>query len=128
MATMGQYVAETFISGEAITKWHFVTLESDGFVDMADADAEAVIGVALTDASAADRAVAVAKSGRVKVVAGGNVSAGGAVVTNTSGEAVALADSASATAVTLGYALEAGVDGQLITIELIQGGNVSNEA
>lgn len=128
MATMGQYTAETFTSGEAITKWNFVTLEADGKVDMADADAETVVGVALTDASTADKAVTVAKSGRVKVEAGGSITAGDEIVTNTSGKAVERSTSSSATAVTLGYALENAVVNQIFSMELIQGGKVTNEA
>lgn len=128
MATQGNYRAETFTAGEAITQWHFVTLEADGFVDLADADAETCIGVAITDTTVVGRPVTVALSGRVKVEAGGTITAGDEVVTNTAGEAVERTVSASATAVTMGYALEDAVDGQVFTIELIQGGKVTSEA
>lgn len=128
MATHGNYIAETFIAGEAITQWRFVTLESDGKVDMADADAEQCIGVALSSTTASDRAVTVAKSGRVKIEAGGAVTAGDEVVTDTSGMAVEKSTSSSITAVTMGFALEDAASGDFFQIELIQGGNVSNES
>jgi hypothetical protein len=67
-------------------------------------------------------------SGKVMVTAGGAVTAGDAVVTDTSGDAVELTTSSSATAVTMGYALEDAVDGQIFAIELIQGGNSSDQS
>lgn len=130
MATQGTYRAETFVAGEDLSgaKWHFVTLEADGYVDLADADAEQCVGVALTNPDAAGKAVTVALTGRVKVEAGGSITAGDEVVTNAAGEAVEKSTSSSATAVTMGYALEDAADGQIISIELIQGGNVSDES
>lgn len=129
MATQGQYTAETFTAGEDLSaaQWHFVTLEADGEVDLADADAENAIGVLINNPTAG-KAATVAVRGRVKVEAGGAITAGDDVVTNAAGEAVERTTSASATAVTMGYALEDGVDGQLISIELIQGGKVTDES
>jgi hypothetical protein len=54
------------------------------------------------------------------VEAGGTIAAGAAVQTDANGDAL----TAATGDVVLGYALEAGVDGQIIAIELIQGGNV----
>lgn len=128
MATYNTDNVRTFIAGESLAaaQYHFVTLEADGFVDLADADAEQCIGV-LMNKPASGEAATVALTGRVLVEAGGVITAGDEVVTNAAGEAVELTTSASATAITMGYALEDGVDGQIIAIELIQGGNSTSQ-
>ena len=54
------------------------------------------------------------------VTAGGTIAAGAAVQTDASGDAL----TAASGDVILGYAREAGVDGQIIEIEMIQGGNL----
>ena len=130
MATMLSRDTRTFEAGEDLSaaQFHFVTLEADGQVDLADADAENCIGVLLNNPDAAGKAATVVVSGRVLVEAGGAITAGDAVATNNAGEAIELTDSSSATAVTMGYAVEDAVDGQIFTIELIQGGNVSDQS
>ena len=60
-------------------------------------------------------------SGKVMVTAGGTIAAGAAVATDAAGDAV----TASTGNIVMGYATEAGVDGQIIAIELIQGGNAA---
>jgi hypothetical protein len=55
------------------------------------------------------------------VTAGGTIAAGAAVQTDASGDAL----TAATGDVILGYAREAGVDGQIIEIEMIQGGNLA---
>jgi len=129
MAVMQSRDTRTFIAGEDLSsaQFKFVTLEADGQVDLADADAENCIGVLIND-PAAGEAATVVMSGKVMVTAGGAVTAGDAVVTDTSGDAVELTTSSSATAVTMGYALEDAVDGQIFAIELIQGGNSSDQS
>ena len=54
------------------------------------------------------------------VEAGGTITAGAAVQADADGKAL----TAAAGDVVMGYALEAAVDGQIMAIELIQGGNV----
>lgn len=121
MATIQTRDTRTFIAGENLSsaQFKFVTLESDGQVDLADSAGENCIGVCLVGGPAG-AAVTVAMTGRVMVIAGGTIAAGAAVQTDASGDATA----AAAGDVVMGYALEAGVDGQVIAIELIQGGNV----
>src|SRR6056297_1239117 len=121
MAVMQSRDNRTFIAGEDLSaaQFKFVTLESDGQVDLADAAGENAIGVCLVG-GAAGAAVTVAISGKVMVEAGGTIAAGAAVQTDANGDAL----TAATGDVVLGYALEAGVDGQIIAIELIQGGNV----
>ena len=121
MAVIQTRDTRTFIAGEDLSaaQFKFVTLESDGQVDLADSAGENCIGVCLVG-GAAGAAVTVAVSGKVMVEAGGTVAAGAAVQTDANGDAIAAASGDYV----MGYALEAGVDGQIIAIELIQGGNI----
>lgn len=121
MAVMQSRDTRTFIAGEDLSsaQFKFVTLESDGQVDLADSAGENAIGVCIVG-GAAGAAVTVVISGKVMVVAGGTIAAGAAIQTDANGDAL----TAASGDVVLGYALEAGVDNQIIAIELIQGGNV----
>ena len=121
MAVMQSRDTRTFIAGEDLSssQFKFVTLESDGKVDLADAAGENAIGVLITD-PAADEAATVVMSGKVMVTSGGTIAAGAQIQTDASGDAL----TAAAGDVVLGYALESAVDGQVFAIELIQGGNV----
>jgi hypothetical protein len=122
MAVMQSRDTRTFIAGEDLSsaQFKFVTLESDGQVDLADAAGENCIGVLINDPAAAEAATVV-MSGKVMVTAGGTIAAGASVATDASGDAV----TASTGNIVMGYATEAGVDGQIIAIELIQGGNAA---
>ena len=122
MAVMQSRDTRTFIAGEDLSsaQFKFVTLESDGQVDLADAAGENAIGVCLVGGTAG-KAVTVAVSGKVMVTAGGTIAAGAQIQTDASGDAL----TAATGDVVLGYALEAAVDGQIFAIELIQGGNVA---
>ncbi len=121
MAVMQSRDTRTFIAGEDLSssQFKFVTLESDGKVDLADSAGERAIGVLINDPEA-DEAATVVVSGKVMVTAGGTIAAGAQIQTDASGDAL----TAAAGDVVLGYALEAAVDGQVMAIELIQGGNV----
>lgn len=121
MAVIQTRDTRTFIAGEDLSaaQFKFVTLESDGQVDLADSAGENCIGVCLVG-GAAGAAVTVAVSGKVMVEAGGTIAAGAAVQTDGNGDAL----TAASGDYVMGYALEAGVDGQIIAIELIQGGNI----
>jgi len=121
MAVMQSRDNRTFIAGEDLSaaQFKFVTLESDGQVDLADSAGENAIGVCIVG-GASGAAVTVTISGSVMVEAGGTIAAGAAVQTGADGTALAAASGD----VVMGYAREAGVDGQIIEIELIQGGNV----
>jgi len=121
MAVMQSRDNRTFIAGEDLSaaQFKFVTLEADGQVDLADSAGENAIGVCLAGA-AAGAAVTVCVSGSVMVEAGGAITAGDQVQTGADGTAL----TAAAGDVVLGYAREDGVDGQIIEIEMIQGGNV----
>ena len=122
MAVMQSRDTRSFVAGESLTaaQFKFVTLESDGQVDLADSAGENCIGVLLNN-PAAVAAATVAVSGKVMVTAGGSIAAGAAVATDASGDAV----TAASTNIIMGYALEAAVDGQVMAIELIQGGNAA---
>lgn len=122
MAVMQSRDTRSFVAGESLAaaQFKFVTLESDGQVDLADAAGENCIGVLLNN-PAAGAAATVAVSGKVMVTSGGTIAAGAAVATDASGDAV----TAASTNIIMGYALEAAVDGQVMAIELIQGGNAA---
>lgn len=121
MAVMQSRDTRTFIAGEDLSssQFKFVTLESDGEVDLADAAGENAIGVLINDPAAGEAATVVV-SGKVMVTSGGTIAAGAQIQTDASGDAL----TAAAGDVVLGYALESAVDGQVFAIELIQGGNV----
>ena len=122
MAVMQSRDTRTFEAGEDLSsaQFHFVTLEADGQVDLADSAGENAIGVLLNAPAVAGRAATVCVSGKVMVEAGAAVTAGDALQTNAAGEAI----TAASGDYILGYALEDGVDGQVIAMELIQGGNI----
>ena len=122
MAVMQSRDNRTFIAGEDLStaQFKFVTLESGGAVDLADSAGENALGVCLAGATAG-KAVTVCVSGSVMVEAGGTIAAGVQVQTDANGKA-ALAATGD---IVLGYTREAGVAGQIIEIEMIQGGNVA---
>jgi len=122
MAVMQSRDTRTFVAGESLAaaQFKFVTLESDGQVDLADAAGENCVGI-LLNSPAAGAAATVALTGKVMVTAGGTIAAGAAVATDAAGDAV----TAASTNIIMGYALEAAVDGQVMAIELIQGGNAA---
>lgn len=122
MAVQESRDTRTFIAGEDLSssQFKFVTLESDGQVDLADSAGENCIGVVINDPASGGEATVVV-SGKTVVTSGGTIAAGAAIATDASGDAV----TAASTNIIMGYALEAGVDGQVIAIELIQGGNAA---
>jgi hypothetical protein len=114
MAFTENMATRTYTSGAAISQFTFVAgPASDGQIDPCGAGDRAC-GVALSAASAAGQAVTVAYDGRVTVKAAGTITRGAAVASDANGEAVA----AASTDIILGYALEAAVDNQIITVEL----------
>ena len=122
MAVQESRETRTFIAGEDLSssQFKFVTLESDGQIDLADSAGENCIGVVINDPASGGEATVVV-SGKTVVTAGGTIAAGASVATDASGDAV----TASTGNIVMGYALEAGVDGQVIAVELIQGGNAA---
>jgi hypothetical protein len=114
MAYMNDVKTRTFEAGQALaTQFIFVTQASDGQVDPTG-DGLRSDGVLLTPATAAGEAVTVAYDGRVKVLAGGSISKGGAVASNASGRGVA----ATSAEIILGYAEEDAANNQIITVRL----------
>jgi len=120
MAVMQSRDNRTEIAGSGgTTQFKFVTLDAGGLVTIAGSAGEQAYGVALTTVAEA-AATTICVSGKVTVTSGGTIAAGDAVQTDAAGDAI----TAAAGDVVMGYAKEAGVDGQVIAIELIQGGNV----
>jgi hypothetical protein len=122
MATQGHQVRETFVAGADLSagQFKFVTLAADGQIDLS-ANGAAADGVLLNDPSAAGQAATVCVSGRVTVVCGGTIAAGASVASDTAGVAI----TAATADIILGKALEAGVAGQVISIDFFKGGNAS---
>lgn len=124
MATEGNQINETFIAGAGLADRQYtfvvqsVTAERTVVTPAAGAKAD---GVLLNDPKEG-AAAAVAGYGRVKVVCGaGPIPLGSEVATNAQGRAVV----ATATAIRLGKAIEAGVANQIITIDFYKGGNAA---
>jgi hypothetical protein len=122
MAVMNSRDTRTVPAGEDLStkQFYFVTLESDGKVDLADSAGEQCFGVLLNKPSEVDRPATVVVSGQVTVVSGGTIAAGAAVQTDASGKAI----TAASGDVVMGYAMESAVANDIFRIELIQGGNV----
>lgn len=121
MAFTENMQTRTYVAGSNLSakQFCFVSLAADGQVDATGAGALAA-GVLLND-PAAGGAATVAYDGRVTVVCGGTVTRGGEVTSDANGEAV----DATTSDVIVGYALEAGVNGQVITIELARGNTLA---
>jgi hypothetical protein len=115
MAFTEKMATRTYTSGSAIVQFTFVSLAADGQVDNTGASVR-TDGVALMSAAGAGEAIAVAYDGRVTVVTGsaGGIARGDAVAVDSAGKA----KKAASTNVIVGYALEAGAAGQIITVEL----------
>lgn len=120
MATIGQVNTETFIAQGAVTKLTFVKPHASERGVVAAGAGEAAVGVALLDGTAGVP-IGVVTEGRVKVTAGGAVTAGGNVASDANGEVV----NATTGDIILGTAMETGVDNQVVTIQFYQGGNAS---
>mgnify|MGYP002760901671 CR=1 FL=1 len=122
MAVMQSRDTRTFEAGGDLSagQFKFVALAADGQVDLAGDGAQA-IGVLYNEPDAAGKAATVVMTGKVIVEAGDSVTAGDAIGVDADGNAVTAATSD----ITMGYALEDAVDGQIFAMELIQGGNAA---
>ena len=122
MAVMQSRDNRTLVAGEDLSaaQFKFVTLEADGQADLADSAGETCYGVLLNQ-PIAGKAATVCVAGKVMVEAGGTIAAGDNVAAAADGTAV----TATTGLIIMGQAYEAGVDGQIIAIELIQGGNAA---
>lgn len=108
----------TVIAGEAIPIYRFMQLQSDGKYDVADDAQGPVHGVSAEAAGADLDAVAMAlPMGIMKVEAGGNVTQGAAVASDTSGRAIDHVSGAGNTIA--GYALDGGAVGEIIRVQLM---------
>ena len=92
-------------------QWHFVKVDSDSQLSVAT-DGFGAVGVLLNDPSAAGRAAEVCIGGLTRVEAGGNVTAGDFIASNSTGECI----KAGTNDVILGVAVTGGVDGDVISI------------
>jgi hypothetical protein len=119
MATQGVQIRETYLAGSdlRLKQFFFVTLAADGAID-SSANGAAADGVLLNDPNTGEAATVVV-FGRVTVECGTAVTAGALIASDAAGNCVPAASSD----IILGKALEAGADGQIITIDFFKGGN-----
>lgn len=132
MATFGSTVeTRTFVAGEDLSaaQYLFVTLETDGEVDLADAIGEDCYGVLMNDPDVGEAAT-VAIRGVVMMEAAGDVAVGDKICTNAAGEALDVNDSNSATTRHMGIALDAAADGERFRVELFgpYAGDITDES
>lgn len=113
MATQENMLCVSLEAGQDLStkQFYFVSVASDGQIDPTGAGLMAQ-GVLQDAPAAAGRAALVAVAGKVKVVCGGTVTRGGAVMSNASGQAL----TATSTNIILGTALETGATGRIIEI------------
>lgn len=121
MATYDNQLCITREAGADLSsnQYFFVSVSADGQVD-ATGDGAYAIGVLQNKPAAAGRAAEIAVAGITKVICGGTVTRGGAVASDSAGEAV----NAAANDVILGEALETGADGSIISILLAPRGQL----
>jgi predicted amidohydrolase YtcJ len=120
MASFSQPKELTFKADAAIAKGKAVTIGSDSnHVAVASDAADKMVGIVQASASAAEDLVEVAlPGGGAKALVGGNVAAGDLLTTNADGELIA---TTTATDRYIAMALESGVDGDLIAVEVVAG-------
>lgn len=121
MAVMQSRDNRTYLAGADLSAAQFKFVKISGAnVILAATAGEQCIGVCLVG-GLSGAAVTVVRSGSVMVTAGATITAGDAVATTAAG----LLKVAATGNIIMGYAREAGVNGQVIEIELISGGNAS---
>jgi len=122
MAVFQSRDTRTFEAGGDLSagQFKFVVLAADGQIDLAT-DGAAAVGVLLNQPDAAGKAATVVVSGKTAVTAGGSITAGDDIASDLNGDAI----TAATGDIIVGYALEDGVDGQVIAVELINGGNAA---
>jgi hypothetical protein len=123
MAVMQSRDNRTFEAGSDLSagQFKFVSLAADGQVDTTASAGGNAIGVLLNNPSSVGYAATVCVSGSVMITCGGTITAGDQLQSDAAGDALLAATGD----VVLGYARESGVDGQIIEMEFITGGNVA---
>lgn len=120
MAFTENMSTRTVVTSAAVEQFRFIVLTNGVAAKVGTAGVRAD-GVSITDASASGQALAVAYDGRVSVLAGGTIAKGAAVASTNAGKAA----TATTGQIILGTALEAGVDGQVITIDIRRDGTAA---
>lgn len=116
----------SFTAGEDLSSSQFllVTMESDGEIDLADAETDIVLGV-LQNKPEAGQAAKVMISGVSKVEAGETLAAGNLIHPATDGQAAVFAAGTDTTKYSCGIVLEGAAAGELATVLL---GNIGRGA
>lgn len=92
MATYENATSQTFTAGADLSSSQYLFVKGDSTANQVVlcGDGEAAIGVLLNDPTSG-QAAAVATSGKVRVIAGGNITVGARVASDSAGKAVAAA-------------------------------------
>ena len=121
MAVMQSRDTRSVVAGADLSAKQFTFVKLDTNAEVVPAgNGEQAFGICLVGALE-DNVATVVVQGKTMVKCAGTVTAGGAVGI----DAGSLAVNAASTDIIMGYATEAGVNGQIIAIELIQGGNAA---
>lgn len=121
MAVMQSRDTRSVVAGADLSAKQFTFVKLDTNAEVVPAgNGEQAFGICLVGALE-DNVATVVVQGKTMVKCGGTVTAGGAVGI----DAGSLAVNAASTDIIMGYATEAGVNNQIIAIELIQGGNAA---
>jgi len=121
MATEGNllYIPGMSAGADLSTKqFHLMKLDSSARAVAAAAASDELIGVLQDKPSAANQAAAVAYSGKSKVAIGDTVSIGDKLYSDGNGKGIPFATAAGDTDWIIGIALEAGVNGDIISVQL----------
>ncbi len=119
---------KTLIAGGTVTKNRIVKFDSsDVTAVQASAATDLLIGVSDNLGAASGQPFDVILSGVALVEYGGNVTRGQALTADSNGKAIAAAPAATASARTIGVAMESGVSGDIGSV-LLAPGSVTNGA
>lgn len=117
---MSQFVqghTKTLIAGEDLSaKINYIgQLDASGNLEVAEGATDLVVGVIVNNDGGSGAAAAYTFSGTAKVKLGGTVAIGDWVTTDSAGKGVATTTDGN---ITIGRALEAGVDGDIIEVQI----------
>lgn len=105
----------------AIAAYHIVAAAANDLIAIAAAATDKLIGTTDSLGAEASAATGIALGGVAEVQLGGNVAFGAPITANADGEGVTAAGAAAATHFIIGYALKAGVDGDVIPYRVAPG-------
>lgn len=121
MSIRHEGLARTYVADAAVAKCRLVKLSSQKTCAQAAAATDLIVGVADSLGAALGETLDVILDGVATVEYGGNVAVGAPLTSDADGKAVTAAPSAGANARLIGFALVAGVAGDLGSVLIQQG-------